>query len=296
MTRRYFSEGEVRPTAATNKRLYYARDHLGSVREVLDADTGVRLGSLDYDPYGLTVATNGTVFPDFGYAGMYLLQGWGLYQTHYRVYDANLTYRWLNRDPIGEEGGINLYAYVGGDPVNAVDPLGLDYIYGQRISDSNVIPNGGEGVTNINGFNDPIWAGRTFCEIAANIFFPFLRPAEGGVSLINATTRYSRQTHYGGSQTNSAAAKAARAAGEGQSCPTCGTMMRSGTPSAPSPQHEPPLSDHYYNYGGHTMTNAERRAYAQGPGINGTQCLTCQHREGAAAARASSQKAKDLGL
>jgi len=123
--RRYFDEGEVRPTAATNKRLYYARDHLGSVREVLDADSGVRLSSLDYDPYGLTVATNGTVLPDFRYAGMYFLSGWGLYQTYYRVYDANVTYRWLSRDPIGERGGINLYGYVGGNPVNFIDPFGL---------------------------------------------------------------------------------------------------------------------------------------------------------------------------
>jgi hypothetical protein len=35
--------------------------------------------------------------------------------------------RWLSRDPIGENGGFNLYGFVGNDPVNFVDPLGLDF-------------------------------------------------------------------------------------------------------------------------------------------------------------------------
>jgi uncharacterized protein RhaS with RHS repeats len=50
----------------------------------------------------------------------------------YRVYDPQ-TGRWLSKDPIEEEGGFNLYAYVGGDPLNYIDPLGLFHIYGHRI-------------------------------------------------------------------------------------------------------------------------------------------------------------------
>jgi RHS repeat-associated protein len=51
----------------------------------------------------------------------------GLYLTHYRFYDPEAG-RWLNRDPIGEHGGTNLYAYVGGNPVNFMDPEGLQSI------------------------------------------------------------------------------------------------------------------------------------------------------------------------
>jgi RHS repeat-associated protein len=43
-----------------------------------------------------------------------------------RWYDPNLQ-RWINRDPIGEAGGINLYQFVRNNPINAVDRNGLDY-------------------------------------------------------------------------------------------------------------------------------------------------------------------------
>src|SRR5215469_13115891 len=40
-----------------------------------------------------------------------------------RPYEPNLQ-RWLTRDPIGEDGGINLYGYVRNDPVDFIDPFG----------------------------------------------------------------------------------------------------------------------------------------------------------------------------
>jgi RHS repeat-associated protein len=48
----------------------------------------------------------------------------GLVYYGYRFHDPELG-RWLSRDPIGEYGGLNLYAFVGNDPVSQSDPLGL---------------------------------------------------------------------------------------------------------------------------------------------------------------------------
>jgi len=122
VARRYYAEGELRPQG--NTLLYYSRDHLGSVRDVLNVPNGGRIASFDYDADGKATQTAGRLSTDFRYAGIFYLQEAGLYLTQYRAYDPN-TGRWLSRDPIGELGGINLYGYVGGNPVNHTDSSGL---------------------------------------------------------------------------------------------------------------------------------------------------------------------------
>lgn len=54
--------------------------------------------------------------------------GIDLYYYGYRDYDPD-TGHWLNRDPLEEEGGINLYQFVLNNPINAIDPSGLIIIY-----------------------------------------------------------------------------------------------------------------------------------------------------------------------
>jgi RHS repeat-associated protein len=49
----------------------------------------------------------------------------GLYYYGYRFYSPVIG-KWLTRDPIGEDGGINLYRFVLNNPINRIDPKGLD--------------------------------------------------------------------------------------------------------------------------------------------------------------------------
>jgi RHS repeat-associated protein len=103
---------------------YYHNDHLGTP-QILTNDGGTVSWKAVYTPFGEAEISIGTVENPFRFPGQYYDQETGLHYNWNRYYDSN-TGRYQTPDPIGLEGGINLFSYVAAsNPVGSADPLGL---------------------------------------------------------------------------------------------------------------------------------------------------------------------------
>jgi RHS repeat-associated protein len=107
---------------------HYLYDLNGNISEVLDG-SGTIAAHYEYGPFGELIhefISSDSHFSllTFNFSTKYHDRETGLLYYGYRYYDS-ANGRWLNRDPIEEEGGLNLYGFVGNDGVNWVDLLGM---------------------------------------------------------------------------------------------------------------------------------------------------------------------------
>ncbi|MEZ4726002.1 MAG: RHS repeat-associated core domain-containing protein [Caldilineaceae bacterium] len=110
-------------------------DHLGSVRLVVNTQTGQVVQRLDYDAWGLVTQDTNPGFQPFGFAGGLYDGQTGLVRFGARDYDS-VVGRWTSKDPIGFKGGEpNLYTYSANTPLNLTDPMGLKVFLCKRPAD-----------------------------------------------------------------------------------------------------------------------------------------------------------------
>lgn len=107
--------------AGTSDRRWLIADEHGSVVAVTNG-SGAAITINTYDEYGVPSSSNGGRFQ---YTGQAWVPEVSLYHYKARAFDPELG-RFLQTDPILFAGGMNLYAYVGNDPMNLTDPTGLD--------------------------------------------------------------------------------------------------------------------------------------------------------------------------
>ncbi|MDD2231065.1 MAG: RHS repeat-associated core domain-containing protein, partial [Candidatus Cloacimonetes bacterium] len=121
----------------TTNTYYAVKDHLNSVHALID-DSGSTVMTVAYNAWS-TPLNSSLSIQNSSFRLRYLWQGreysyaTGLYNFRARWYFSSVG-RWISKDPIGLEGGLNLYVFCGNNPVNFVDPWGFcEERYGKRM-------------------------------------------------------------------------------------------------------------------------------------------------------------------
>ena len=101
-------------------------DANGNVTALVNAGSGQPSARYDYAPFGELLRASGeAASPNpFRFSSKYADAETGLLYHGYRCYSPS-TGKWISRDPLEEQGGLNLYTFVANDPVNKIDPYGL---------------------------------------------------------------------------------------------------------------------------------------------------------------------------
>ena len=114
-------------TESNGEIYFFGNDMLGTPLILTDTTNTVVWEAI-YKPFGEAEANpNSTVKCNFRFKGQYYDSETGFHYNYHRYYDPS-TGRYLRSDSIGLAGGINLFAYSGNNPINGIDPNGLEFL------------------------------------------------------------------------------------------------------------------------------------------------------------------------
>ncbi len=120
----------LKPNGAGVSVFYIHTDHLNTPRRITRPSDNAIVWRWESDPFG-TLPPNEdpdgdavAVSFNLRFPGQYYDVQTGSFYNYFRDYDP-ATGRYVQSDPIGLGGGLNTYAYVGGNPISFADPLGL---------------------------------------------------------------------------------------------------------------------------------------------------------------------------
>ncbi|MDD2230733.1 MAG: RHS repeat-associated core domain-containing protein, partial [Candidatus Cloacimonetes bacterium] len=117
---------ETKTTPSSTNTYYALGDANGNVTEYID-NTGAIKAHYEYNAFGKITAQSGSIADDlsFRFSTKYYDPETGLYYYGSRYYNPILEC-WLSRDPITEDGGLNLYGFTYNNPINFFDILGRE--------------------------------------------------------------------------------------------------------------------------------------------------------------------------
>jgi RHS repeat-associated protein len=118
------SSGYYAPSGTWSTHDYYHADGNGNITYLVNSSQTLA-ASYRYDPYGNLISSSGSLAATntYRFSSKEFIPSAGLYYYLYRFYDPTLQ-RWINRDPLMEGGGVNLYAAIGNSPPNGFDSDG----------------------------------------------------------------------------------------------------------------------------------------------------------------------------
>ena len=103
---------------------YYQNDHLGTPQRMINS-SGEVVWEAQYEAFGEAEIINEAVTNNLRFPGQYFDGESGLYHNFHRDYDPGIG-RYVQSDPIGLDGGVNIYLYALQSPMIYIDELGLN--------------------------------------------------------------------------------------------------------------------------------------------------------------------------